>query len=134
VLTMTRGSIKRSAWKVVGVLFCMSPSCVLQGQVEQGRVVGQITDPQGSIIVGASVKLTNVNTNLVQTAMTDTSGSYVVTPVTARQYTMSVTASGFATANVSMFEVQVGQITREDLRLSVGTAMQSIEVGHVPAI
>jgi hypothetical protein len=128
VLTMTRGPIKRSAWKVVGVLLCMSPSCVLQGQVEQGRVVGQITDPQGSIIVGASVKLTNVNTNIVQTAMTDTSGSYVVTPVAAGQYTMSVTATGFATANVSMFEVQVGQIAREDLRLSVGTAMQSIEV------
>jgi hypothetical protein len=121
-------SIKRSVWMVIGLLLSMSPGCVLEGQVEQGRVVGQITDPQGSVIPGAAVKLTNVNTNIVQTATTDASGSYVVTPVAAGQYTMSVTASGFATANVSKFDVRVGQIVRQDLRLSIGTSMQSIEV------
>jgi len=99
-----------------------------RAQVEQGRFVGQITDPQGAVIAGANVRLTNEGTNIVQKAVTNSTGQYVITPVPAGQYTLSVTAPGFATTTTSSTEVQVGQIVREDLKLKIGTSSQSVEV------
>jgi hypothetical protein len=102
-----------------------------KAQVEQGRFVGQIVDPQGSVIAGAHIKLTNTGTNIVQTAITDSSGDYVITPVAAGEYSLSVSAAGFANTTTSKIEVQVGQIVRQDLKLSVGASTQTIEVTTV---
>ncbi len=103
-------------------------TCVALAQVEQGRMVGHVTDPQGAVVPGANVKLTNTGTNIVQTAVTDTSGGYVITPVAAGEYVLSVTASGFATTTTSRIEVQVGQIVREDLALKIGSSTQTVQV------
>src|ERR1035441_4312122 len=97
-------------------------------QVEQGRVVGQITDPQGSVVSGASVKLTNTGTNIVQTAETEGNGNYNITPVSAGTYRLSVSASGFETTTISGIEVQVGQIVREDLKMKLGSTSTTVEV------
>lgn len=99
-----------------------------RAQVEQGRVVGQVTDPQGSVIGGATVKLTNVGTNIVQPATTDGSGNFIITPVPAGNYTLTVTATGFAKTSVAQFEVQVGQIVRQDLHMQVGSTSMTVEV------
>ncbi|WP_263384350.1 TonB-dependent receptor [Granulicella arctica] len=103
-------------------------ACTAAAQVEQGRFVGRIADPQDSTIVGAIVKITNNGTNIVQTATTDNSGNFVVTPVQAGIYTLSVTAPGFETTTTSKIEVQVGQIVREDLKLAVGSSNVTVEV------
>lgn len=102
--------------------------CAALAQVEQGRFVGQVTDPQGAVVPGANVKLTNAATNIVQNAVTDSSGNYVITPVPAGQYILTVTAQGFATTTTSRIEAQVGQIVRQDLKLSIGTSTQTVEV------
>jgi hypothetical protein len=98
------------------------------GQVESGRFVGRITDSQGASVPHAIVKATNTGTNIVQSAITDTSGDFVITPVSAGVYSLSVTATGFQTINASNIEVQVGQIVREDLELKVGEATTTVEV------
>lgn len=100
----------------------------LRAQVEQGRFVGRISDPQDSVIAGATVKVTNAGTNIVQTAVTDRTGNFVVTPVSAGVYTVSITAPGFETSTTSKIEVQVGQIVREDLKLAVGSSTVTVEV------
>ncbi len=97
-------------------------------QVEQGRFVGRITDPQDANIPGAIVKVTNVGTNIVQAAVTDGSGSYVITPIAAGLYTITISAPGFQNSTTSQIEVQVGQIVREDLKLAVGSATETVQV------
>jgi hypothetical protein len=98
------------------------------GQVESGRFVGHVTDPQGASVPHAIVKATNMGTNIVQTALTDSSGDFVITPVSAGVYSINVTATGFQTTNAANIEVQVGQIVREDLELKVGEAAVTIQV------
>jgi hypothetical protein len=98
------------------------------GQVEAGRFVGHITDAQGAAVPHAIVKATNVGTNIVQSAISDSSGDFVITPVSAGVYSLNVTATGFQTINASNIEVQVGQIVREDLELKVGEATTTVEV------
>ena len=97
-------------------------------QVEKGRFVGHVTDTQDASVTGASIKVINVGTNIVQSAMTDASGNFVVTPVEAGVYTLAVSAQGFETTTASSIEVQVGQIVREDLKLRVGSSTTTIEV------
>jgi hypothetical protein len=111
----------------VVLLFILSalPAC---SQVEQGRFVGRITDPQGSVVPRADVKATNVNTNIVQQAATNASGEFVITPVTAGVYTLSVTAQGFQTTTTETIEVQVGQIVREELALNIGASTTTVKV------
>ncbi len=99
-----------------------------QAQVEQGRFVGRITDASDSVIAGAAVKVTNTGTNIVQTAVTNRSGEFVITPVQAGMYVMSVTAPGFETTSTTNIEVQVGQIVREDLALKIGASTTTVEV------
>src|SRR5580704_8037680 len=98
------------------------------GQVEAGRFVGHITDVQGAGVPHAIVKATNTGTNIVQSAITDSSGDFVITPVSAGVYSLSVSATGFQTINASNIEVQVGQIVREDLEMKVGEATTTVEV------
>ncbi|HEY9713483.1 MAG TPA: carboxypeptidase-like regulatory domain-containing protein, partial [Chroococcales cyanobacterium] len=69
-----------------------------------------------------------MNTNIIQTAETNSTGEYVITPVVAGVYRLSASAAGFQTATTGQIEVQVGQIAREDLVLKVGASTTTIEV------
>ena len=99
-----------------------------RAQVETGRFVGRITDPQGALVPGAVVKATNLGTNIVQTATTNSSGEFVITPVQAGVYNLTVTAKGFSVVSTSNIEVQVGQVVREDLALQLGAETTTIDV------
>jgi hypothetical protein len=113
---------------VVVLALILGVTLSIYGQVEAGRFVGRITDVQGSEVPHAIVKATNTGTNIVQTALTDSTGNFVITPVSAGVYSLSVMATGFQTINTSNIEVQVGQIVREDLVLKVGEATTIIQV------
>ncbi|WP_348267197.1 carboxypeptidase-like regulatory domain-containing protein [Edaphobacter paludis] len=108
------------------VLFLCAPGA--KAQVETGRFVGQITDPQGALVPNAVVKATNLGTNIVQTATTNSSGEFVITPVQAGVYNLTVTAKGFSVVSTSNVEVQVGQVVREDLALQLGAETTTIDV------
>ena len=111
---------------LIAVFFLFSAG--LQAQVEQGRFVGHIQDPSGAIIVGAAVEARNTGTNIVQKAVTNDGGDFVITPVLAGNYILTVTAEGFQKAATKVIEVQVGQIVRQDLILPIGTANTVVEV------
>src|SRR5450755_2028804 len=97
-------------------------------QVESGRFVGRITDSSGAVVAHASVSARNVGTNLALNAVTDSNGDYVITPVSAGTYVLSVTAPGFATSTTENIELQVGQSAREDLQLKVGASTTTVQV------
>jgi hypothetical protein len=111
---------------VLVILFSLE--AIAGAQVEQGRFVGHIVDPSNAAIPGAIVEARNAGTNIVQRAVTNETGDFVITPVFAGSYTLSVTATGFQKATTKVVEVQVGQIARQDLILPIGTANTVVEV------
>ena len=113
---------------LIAIAILLAWTAASNAQVEQGRFVGHIVDPQGATILGAEVRVTNQGMNIVQTAVTDSSGDFVITPVQAGLYSLMVTAKGFQTITTSNIQVQVGQIVREDLTLRPGAASVTIEV------
>jgi hypothetical protein len=115
---------------IISISVFLFAACA-SAQVEQGRFVGRVVDSQDASVAGAAVKLTNTGTGIVQSAVTNRVGDYVVTPVQAGVYSLAVTAPGFETTVTTNIEVQVGQVAREDVKLSIGATNVTVQVNTV---
>src|SRR5260370_41901169 len=89
-------------------------------QVQAGRMVGTIYDPQHAAVPGAIVTVTDVATNISKRATADSAGDYAVTPLDPGGYSISPTAPGFQTTIRGGIELVVGQAARVDLELRIG--------------
>ena len=69
----------------------------LQAQLPTAKVVGTVTDPSGAVIAKAKVTLTNASNGFAYTAITNSSGEYVVPNLAPANYTLKVEAEGFKT-------------------------------------
>src|SRR6266446_1008174 len=111
---------------VVTVLAGLS-ACCLYAQTF-GEVTGRVTDPSGAVIPGASVTLTNVNTNAVRNVVTTEAGAYTFPSVPPGFYRLRTELSGFKAAVSEPFEVQVQQVVRLDMVLQLGQVSETVEV------
>jgi hypothetical protein len=101
---------------------------VIWAQVQAGRIVGTVTDPNQAVVPGAKVTVTNVSTGQAHTLTSNDVGEFVLTPVDPGFYDVKVEASGFQVTNVQKVEVIVGQSARVDVRLQIGQASTQVEV------
>ena len=46
-------------------------------QSNEGRIIGTIRDSSGAVVVGAKITITNVDTNVVHSLVSNPSGDYV---------------------------------------------------------
>src|SRR5262249_28539875 len=93
-----------------------------------GNIVGTVTDPSGSVVPGATVKVTDVGTGLTRSATTNADGYYVISSLKPSQYALSVTSSGFRTFNQKDVTLLADQALTVNAKLEVGTANEVIEV------
>src|SRR5205823_11410163 len=79
----------RSATQFVGqsvILAILATSPVAFAQVQAGRIVGTVTDPNRAVVPNAKVVITNTATNQAQTLITNGAGDFVLTPVNPGVY------------------------------------------------
>src|SRR5580765_7664598 len=60
-----------------------------------GSIQGVVSDPSGAVIPGVSVVATNVATGVSTARLTTGAGFYVISPLTAGEYTITVSSVGF---------------------------------------
>src|SRR5438093_11907721 len=101
--------------------------CCLNAQTF-GEVTGRVTDSSGAVIPGASVTLSNVNTNAVRSVVSTETGAYTFPSVAPGSYRLRTELSGFEAALSEQFEVQVQQVLRLDVILQVGQVSETVEV------
>ena len=97
-------------------------------QVQAGRIVGTIYDPNKAAVPAARVTIKDEATNISRQVVTNDAGDYVVTPLNPGTYTVSATAPGFETTVRSGIELVVGQGGRVDLELKLGATNTQVEV------
>ena len=104
-------------------------------QVDRAELEGTVTDPSGSVIVGASVKIMAMDTGLGEEGRTNSKGYYRFPGIAVGPYTVTVSGEGFKTKVVDDVVVRVGQTHTLDVQLAVGTIDEKIEVraGNAPA-
>jgi hypothetical protein len=109
------------------VALCVLPSFLL-AQVNQGRLLGTVTDQSGGVIVGATVTVTDVQKNVSRTLTTDSAGEYVAPNLDPDAYTLRVESRGFKTFTREGMQLGVGQDARVDVTLQPGEQTQTVTV------
>jgi hypothetical protein len=97
-------------------------------QVLYGSIVGNVTDEQGGIVPGATVTVTNQNTNLTRDSVTNAEGAYSLPSLVPGTYDVKVSLEGFREFVQTGVPVTAGQIARIDVRLAVGALAETVTV------
>ena len=103
--------------------FLLSSSVPVLAQGTSGSLTGQITDPSGAAVVGATVTLTNVDTNSLQTVATDNTGTYLLKPVMPGNYSLTITAKGFATYVQRGIVITANLYATQDVHLKLASVV-----------
>src|SRR5687768_11911188 len=93
-----------------------------------GSVVGTIRDTSGAQIPGVSVVVTNRETNLVMSTVSNETGAYSFANVLPGTYDVKVTLQGFKEFVKTGVPVTGGSISRVDARMEVGQLTESVTV------
>ena len=103
---------------------CFVPSPAL-AQADLGTINGVISDNSGAVIAHATITVTNTSTGAVRTTITNSKGEYAITQLNAGDYSLVVTAGGFADATESL-RITVG--ANLDASIKLGVAGSKTEV------
>ena len=93
-----------------------------------GTISGIVSDSSGAVVPGATVRVTNVSTNVVVTLTTNSAGAYVATSLNPGRYNVEGEAKGFKTAIVNDIELEVGASPKIDLTLQIGLVAEHVLV------
>lgn len=105
-------------------------------QQDLAKIEGVVKDPTGAVIPGATVTIRAEALNAERTATTSAEGFYSIPQLRPSAYTMTVTATGFSTAEVKELVLGVGQTRTLDVELKAGNVageVVNIVASDVPA-
>jgi hypothetical protein len=98
-----------------------------QSTISTGSIQGTVTDPNGAVVSGAAITITNKATGAAVKISSTASGTYSSGALQPGQYDVRIENKGFRTEVLSL-TVQVGVVTTGSAQLSVGQASEVIEV------
>lgn len=110
----------RKTFSSIFFIFCLLAAAnSIYAQGTTGQISGTVTDPNGAVVPGATVSVTNADTGLARQATTGDDGIYSFQLLPPGRYKVEVTASGFQKTEGEAVVV-ITQITTLDVRLGVG--------------
>ncbi|MEO5859653.1 MAG: carboxypeptidase regulatory-like domain-containing protein, partial [Pyrinomonadaceae bacterium] len=101
------------------VVTAIGISSTVMGQTTTSTIEGTVTDPNGAVVAGASVKAAGINLAAERSAVTDDAGFYRIPALAAGNYTLSVSQSGFSNASYRI-ELTLNRVATFDVQLKVG--------------
>ena len=102
-------------------------------QQATGTVLGTVTDPQGAVMPGAKVTVTNTGTGIAKNATTDKDGSFHILDLSIGIYTVTAEHAGFAKLNTEPQTLQINQNLRFDIRMKIGSSQEVVDVSGTAA-
>ncbi|HYI92716.1 MAG TPA: carboxypeptidase regulatory-like domain-containing protein [Bryobacteraceae bacterium] len=106
----------------------------INAQVLYGSLLGSIQDASGSLVQGATVRITNKSTGVVRETTSNEAGLYTFPNVLAGTYDLEVSQSGFRPVTQTGVIATVNSVTRTDIRLEVGATTEQITVSASAAL
>jgi hypothetical protein len=110
------------------MLFCiLSTAALAFGQNANTSLRGIVKDPNGALVPGAKITITDSNNGRASVATANGSGEYVFTQILPAKYTIVVTASGFGDQTKTA-ELLVNQPATIDFTLSIQSNAVTVDV------
>ena len=110
------------------VLVSLTWSLPASAQEFRGSIVGKVTDSTGGVLPGVTVVVSNNDTKVSQTLVTDGQGVFLARYLNVGTYTVTATLQGFKKMSQPAAQVTVGDTTRIDFTLSPGGMTETVEV------
>ena len=107
------------ATKTFLLLVLLSLASSVDAQTYRGLIRGTVSDPNGAVIPGASVKLTNEATNETRSVISGSDGEYTISSLSPGSYGLEVASTNFATFAQQHIVLNVNQELRVDASLVI---------------
>jgi hypothetical protein len=104
------------------------PATVAASQDFRGGVTGTVTDKTGGVLPGVTISVTNTDTGVSQTTITNAEGLYQVFYLNAGPYSVTAELQGFKKVVRAANDVRVGDVLRVDLTMETGTLEETVTV------
>ena len=120
-------SWKKSLLSLLAIGFILSCASSLSAQVTTGTISGSVTDPNGAVVTGATVKATNLETNAVRDSISDDDGHFAFTLMPPGRYRIDVSAQNFQAFQAEIV-VNITQTTTVTARLGIAGTTTNVTV------
>src|SRR5689334_15543845 len=102
-------------------------------QSARSRILGRVLDPQGAVVAGANVTVTNTQTGVESHTVTASDGTYQILELPIGTYKVTADKTGFTKAVTPPYTLEINQAQRVDVQLKVGSETQIVEVNAAAA-
>jgi hypothetical protein len=132
---LSHGRTGRKITRILMALCLMATSwTAAHAQSGDARVTGTVTDTTGAAIPGATITLTNTDTNAVSKATSSGDGNFTINALPIGNYHAKVVMKGFASQDQSL-KLDVGAVQTLRFSLSVGSESTTVNVdGAAPNV
>src|SRR5262249_91594 len=120
--------IFRSSARVSIIALAMSASASAFAQETRSTILGTVKDQSGAIVAGATVDVTNTETNTTTKLSTNSSGYFEAPYLLPGVYSITVTAQGFKRYVQQGYALTVNSRQNIDVTLEIGAAQESVTV------
>jgi len=120
-------NLKRLRRPFAIVFGLMLAALMLWGQAETGQIIGTVQDASGAVVPNVAIAAKNVATGAQRTTATNTAGVYVLPNLSAGDWEVTISASGFATQKKRV-TIDVGAKVALDAKMEVGQTSTTVEV------
>ena len=105
----------------------------VSAQQATGKILGTITDPQGAVLPGVTVVISNPATQVSSSAVTDKDGFYQVLDLPIGAYRITCELRGFKRISTMTPPLEINQAMRIDLKMELGAVQETVTVESQPA-
>ena len=113
---------------VVVLLLIGTATVTAFSQENGGSILGTVTDQATASIAGAAIRITDIDTGVSTSTLSNTTGSYAVSFLPQGNYRVEVTAKGFAHTVIPSVKLHVGDTLHLNFIIQVGKTQQTIAV------
>ena len=123
---MKRFSLKRNL--LTSIVALLLGTMVSWAQTGTTSLRGVVTDAGGASVPGATVTITSPETGVTLTTKTDKEGAYQFLEIRPGTYSLTITATGFATVKQSGLQLLVSTPRTNDIKMEVASVAMTVEV------
>lgn len=110
----------------IALAWILSPLAI--AQAVRSSLTGVVTDDSGARVIGASVVLTDVERGYIFKTTTNTEGRYILDTLNPGNYSLSVSATGFAPHTLLGVVINSNEHASNDVTLKIGSTTTSVNV------
>src|SRR5258707_15825307 len=110
------------------IVACCAIGAMAQSQASTGQIVGTVKNPNGELVPGTTVTVTNPATGLSRSVTTNDQGGFTASNLPSVEYSIDDDAHGFGKFTQAAYRVEVGSAISPVFSLSIHSVTGTVLV------